>query len=102
MTTQKLSYEALDIAVKMLGYTHEERSAVITLKDGSRMTTIAHIFKTPEGIIFVNPDKCKISYRFENQEEFDAQKKFEFFDTDKEMWQDFTGMDDETWEEWNK
>ena len=102
MTTQKLSYEALDIAVKMLGYIHTEKPAVVTLKDGSRMTTTAHIFKTPEGIIFVNPSKTKISYRFENQEEFDNQDKFQFFDTEKNMYQTFTGMDDETWEEWNK
>lgn len=102
MTVEKLSYKALEIAVKMLGYTHEERPAVLTLKDGSRMTITAHIFNTPEGITFVNPSKAKISYKFEDKNEFNEQKIFQFFDSDKEMYQDFTGMDDETWEEWNK
>ena len=102
MTVKKISYDALVIAVKMLGYTQEARPAVINLRDGSRMTTTTNIFTTPEGQVLVNPDRTTTTYVFDTKEEFANQTKFEFFNTDKEMYQTFTGMDDETWEEWNK
>ena len=80
----------------------ETKFAVMTLKDGSRMTTELNILRTGT-MAFLNISNS-ITIQFENDDELNKhlEKKFEIFESDKEMYQTFTGMDDETWEEWNK
>ena len=76
--------------------------AVMNLNDGSKMTTTLSILRTG-GFALLNLSNCK-TLKFKNDEELDSYiaKKFEVFESDKDMYQTFTGMDDETWEEWNK
>lgn len=101
MTTQKIGMEVLKIAEQVLGYSRKDVNAVITLKDGSRMTSMLHIFTTPEGQVIVNPN-AKISYIFDDEQEFLSSDKFEMFESEKEMYKTFTGMTDEDWEAWNE
>jgi hypothetical protein len=104
MIKKEIGFDVLKIAETCLGYTSTIKSAIMTLKDGSRMTTTLYVFDTPEGHVLVNLNKTKITLDFESKDEFEKylSKKFEVFESDKEMWQTFTGMDEETWEEWNK
>ena len=87
---------------EMLSTKVETKFAVMTLKDGSRMTTELNILRTG-AMAFLNISNS-ITIQFENDDELNKhlEKKFEIFESDKEMYQTFTGMDDETWEEWNK
>ena len=103
MKKSQVSLQLLNIAVQMLDYKKTVKSAVMTLKDGSRMTSTLNIFETPEGVIMLNISNC-VTYEFENKTEFAKylNKKFQIFESEKEMWTEFCGMDDETWEEWNK
>ena len=103
MKKSQVSLQLLNIAVQMLDYKKTVKSAVMTLKDGSRMTSTLNIFETPEGVIMLNISDC-VTYEFENKAEFAKylNKKFQIFESEKEMWTEFCGMDDETWEEWNK
>lgn len=87
---------------ELLNTTIDTKFAVMTLKDGSRMTTELNILRTG-AMAFLNISNA-MTLKFANDEELDKYlaKKFEMFKDDKEMYQTFTGMDDETWEEWNK
>jgi hypothetical protein len=87
---------------ELLNTTVDTRFAVMTLKDGSRMTTELNILRT--GAFAILNISNAMTLKFANDEELDKYlaKKFEMFKDDKEMYQTFTGMDDETWEEWNK
>ena len=104
MKTTEIKFETLNMAVKF-GLYQEPRTinAVMNLKDGSRMTTTLYIFNDPTGKVLMNISKCK-TIEFENEEEMKEyiERKFEVFQSDKDMWQSFTGMDEETWNEWNK
>lgn len=104
MKKTNIGLDVLKAAEQFLGYKYTFKNSVMTLRDGSRMTTELHIFDTPEGHVLVNLSNTKTTYDFDSKEEFDefASKKFEMFESDKEMYQKFLGMDDETWEEWNK
>lgn len=104
MTKKEIGLNVLKAAEQCLGYKYTFKNAVMTLKDRSRMTTELHIFETPEGHVLVNLSNTKTTLDFESKEEFEkySSKKFEMFESDKEMYQNFLGMDDETWEEWNK
>lgn len=104
MKRSEVKLETLRIAVKCGLYPEcKEISAIQKMKDGSRMTSTLYIFSDPTGKMLMNISNC-ITLEFENVDEMNAyiSKKFEIFSSDKEMWQSFTGMDDETWEEWNK
>lgn len=104
MKKLEMSLEVLRVAAKMLGYTETKlENVVMSLKSG-RMTVKLYVFDTPEGQVLVNLSNTKSTLQFETKEEYQSwlDKKCEVYGTDKEMWQDFTGMDDETWEEWNK
>ena len=103
MKKNEVKLETLKIAVQFLGYKQEDTQGVMTLKDGSRMTTELHIFRTPEGPILLNLSGVT-TFEFETEEEFQKylNKKFEMFESDKDMYMNFCGMDEETWEEWNK
>ena len=97
------SLKVLKTLAPMLNYKASgEISAVMTLKDGSRTTSKLNIFETPENIVILNISDA-VTLEFSNKEEFESykNKKFEFFESDKDMYQSFMGMDDETWEEWN-
>ena len=104
MTRKEIGLDVLKVAEKCLGYKYTFKNAVMTLKDGSRITTELHIFETPEDHVLVNLSNTKHTLDFDSKEEFEsyASQKFEMFKSDKEMYQSFLGMDDETWEEWNK
>ena len=104
MTKKEISLQVLKVAEQCLGYKYTFKNAVMTLKDNSRMTTELHIFETPERHVLMNLSNTKVTYDFDTKEEFESYlaKKFEVFESDKEMYQKFCGMDDETWEEWNK
>ena len=84
--------------------TFEKLIGILTMKDDTKMTSKLYILRTKlsEAIMVTISDA--VTYTFENEEELQKflAKRFEKFESDKEMWQSFTGMDDETWEEWNK
>ena len=104
MKKSEVKYETLNIAVKCGLYNPPKKiNAIMKMKDGSRMTTTLYIFNDPTGKVLVNISKCNtIEFDDENEMQEYLNKKFEVFENDKDMWQSFTGMDDETWEEWNK
>jgi len=83
----------------------EVRPCVITMKDGSRMsnehTTIARDNVNAKGYVYISPEHSPILYTL-TEEEFANNDKFEWFDSYKDLCKEFCGMDDETWEEWNK
>ena len=104
MKKLEMSLDVLRIATKVLGYTETKlENVVMNLKSG-RMTVKLYVFDTAEGQVLVNLSNTKSTLQFDTKEEYQSwlDKKCEVYGTDKEMWQDFTGMDDETWEEWNK
>lgn len=104
MKKSEVKQMVLDIAVKCGVYAQpKEINAIMKMKDGSRMTSTLYIYNDPTGKILLSISRCTI-FEFDNEEELNSyiSKKFEIFSSDKEMWQTFTGMDDETWEEWNK
>ena len=104
MKKLEMSLDVLRIATKVLGYTETKlENVVMNLKSG-RMTVKLYVFDTPEDQVLVNISNTKSTLQFDTKEEYQSwlDKKCEVYGTDKEMWQDFTGMDDETWEEWNK
>lgn len=83
--------------------TFETLTGILTV-NGSRMTSKLHILRTKLSDAIMVTISDAVTYTFDNEEELQKYlaKKFERFETEKEMWQTFTGMDDETWEEWNK
>lgn len=95
--------DTLTVCAPMLNYKHEKKYAVMNLKDGGKTTTTLNIFETPEEIMIVNISNV-ITMQFDSKTEFEEymNKKFKVYESDKEMYQDFTGMDEETWNEWNK
>ena len=104
MKKLEMSLDVLRIATKVLGYTETKlENVVMNLKSG-RMTVKLYVFDTAEGQVLVNLSNTKSTLQFDTKEEYQRwlDKKCEVYGTDKEMWPDFTGMDDETWEEWNK
>lgn len=83
--------------------TFETLTGLLTV-NGSKMTSKLHILRTKlsEAIMLTISDA--VTYVFDNEEELQKYlaKKFERFETEKEMYQTFLGMDEETWEEWNE
>lgn len=78
------------------------KSAVMTLKDGSRMTSTLHIFDDSENdVVYLNiSDSISLQGTHKEFDEYIA-KKFEIYRSDKEMYKDFCEMDEETWNAWN-
>lgn len=101
---KKVSFKKSEVigTAKILECKVEIVSAILTLKDGSRMTTELTIIRDTKAPL-LNISNC-VTYLFDDVKELEnyLNKKFEIFESDKEMYQTFTGMDDETWEEWNK
>lgn len=91
--------------VPTLNMETEVKACVITMKDGSRMsnehTTIARDHENAEGYVYISPEHSPILYTL-TEEEFANNSKFKWYDSYKELAHDFLGIDDETWEEWNK
>ena len=81
MNKSHLNLEDLKKMETLLNIAVTTEHAVMTLKDGSRMTTELNILRTG-AMAFLNISNS-ITIQFDNDAEF-------------------TGMDDETWEEWNK
>ena len=102
MKKMKITLKEMKMMAAMMNEKVEEISAIQKLKDDSRMTSTLYVIKS-EGMPMINVSNC-ITICFESIKEMNEYitKKFEIYNSDKEMWQSFTGMDDETWEEWNK
>lgn len=83
--------------------TFEILTGLLTVRE-TQMTSKLYILRTKlsEAIMVTISDA--VTYTFDNEEELQnfLSKKFERFDTEKEMYQTFLGMDDETWNEWNE
>lgn len=71
---------------------------------GSQMTSKLHVLRTGLSKSVMVTISDAVTYVFEDEKEFQkfSAKKFVEYNTEKEMYQDFLKMDDETWEEWNK
>ena len=102
MTLKQIGIEVLDMGVKFLGYEKKTRVGIMTLKDGSKITTHLNEYKTPEGQVLVNLSNTKNTIEFKNMDEANNyyKEKIEFFQNDKEMYMKHFKMDEETWEEW--
>lgn len=102
MKKVEVTKAVLDVAVEVMGYKRKEQVATMSLRDG-RMTTHLHIYDTPQGEVFVNISNA-VTYYFETKEAFTkyADKKFKFYNSEKEMYIKDWGMTEESWEEWNK
>lgn len=91
--------------VPALNMETEVRPCVITLKNGDRVsnehTTIARDNERAKGYVYISPEHSPILYTL-TEDEFKNNTKFEWFDSYKDLCKDFCGMDEETWEEWNK
>lgn len=98
----KLNLNEMNQIAEMLNYKVSNKVGVMTLKDGSRMTTELHIFEIPEGPVFLNLSNAT-TFKFEDKESFDKYitKKFQLYKNDKEMYMDFCGMSEEDWKVWN-
>ena len=99
--TTKLA--TLKTLAPMLGYTEKELFGTMTLKDGSSMTSKLTSFKTPEGHMILNISDV-VTFDFDSVAEYNEyiSRKFKIHNTEKEMYLQDWGMDEETWEEWNK
>lgn len=72
---------------------------------GSQMTSTLYILRTGLSEAIMVTISNSVTYVFDNEEEFQkylSKKKFVKYNTEKEMYQDFLKMDDETWEQWNE
>lgn len=72
---------------------------------GSQMTSKLCILRTGLSEAIMVTISNSVTYVFDNEEELQkylSKKKFVKYNTEKEMYQDFLKMDDETWEEWNE
>ena len=92
-------------AAEILNYKHETRFGIMNMRHGGRGTTTLEIFHDPAtGSVLLNiSDAC--TFCFVSDEEFDEYIENHFaavFDTEKDMYKAFTGMDDETWNAWNE
>lgn len=103
MKRLEMRVDQFKIAAKMLKYELRTCAAIMTMKDGSRMTTRVESFYTPEGHVCVVLSNSVI-FDFDTYEEFEQwfNKKFELCESEKDMYQKFLGLTDEDWEEWNK
>lgn len=84
--------------------TLETLTGLLTIS-GNQMTSSLYILRTglSEKIMVTISDA--VTYVFDSEEELQkylSKKKFKRYNTEKEMYQDFLQMDDETWDEWNK
>lgn len=102
MKKMSLKLKEVYMMAQMLNSEVKEVSAVMNCKNGSRMTSTLYILHTQEAPV-LNISNCS-TYMFDTVEEMDSYiaKKFQVYESDKQMYQEFVGMDDETWEEWNK
>ena len=84
--------------------TLEKKVGLLNVANGT-MTSELYIFRTQlNNTIAMTISNC-VTYMFDSEEEMNkwlTKKKFKEYNSDKEMYMDFTGMDEETWEEWNK
>lgn len=71
---------------------------------GSKMGSKLSILRTKECDQITVTISNAVTYIFDNEEELQKflNKNFEKYDTEKQMYQEFFGMDDETWEAWNE
>ena len=104
MTKKNIGYDILKFCAPQLGYTETERVGVLTLKDGSRVSTHFYEFKGKDGDYMLNLSKTKITLLFDTEQELQAyyDNKVEFYGSEKELATGFLGMTEEVWEEWNK
>mgnify|MGYP003289255807 CR=1 FL=1 len=102
MEKSNLRVKELKEMAKLLVTDVEQFSATM-VQAGSRMTSTFTVLHTG-AFVLVDISNC-VGFKFNNEEEFEKwlnKKEVVRYSSDKEMYQDFTGMDDETWEEWNK
>lgn len=71
---------------------------------GTQMTSKLYILRTGLSEAIMVTISNAVTYVFDNEEELQEflAKKFVKFETEKEMYQEFLKMDDETWEQWNE
>lgn len=83
--------------------TFETLTGLLTVS-GNQMTSKLHILRTKLSEAIMVTISNTVTYVFDNEEELQKflSKRFTKFDTEKEMYQTFLGMDDETWEQWNE
>ena len=83
--------------------TFETLTGLLTV-NGSQMTSSLYILRTGLSEAITVTISNAVTYVFDNEEELQKYllKKFKRYNTEKEMYQDFLQMDDETWDEWNK
>ena len=83
--------------------TFETLTGLLTV-NGSQMTSSLYILRTGLSEAITVTISNAVTYIFDNEEELQKylSKKFKRYNTEKEMYQDFLQMDDETWDEWNK
>ena len=83
--------------------TFETLTGLLTV-NGSQMTSSLYILRTGLSEAITVTISNTVTYIFDNEEELQKylSKKFKKYNTEKEMYQDFLQMDDETWDEWNK
>lgn len=102
-----LKLETLKLAVKKLGYSiiFENQKAVMKWDNGEEMTTTLNAYQDIafSEDIFLNINNVK-TLQFDTREEFDKfiLERFKLCANDKEMYMEFTGMDEDTYTEWNK
>ena len=107
MKQSVLKLEVLKVAVKELGYSviFENQKAVMKWDNGEEMTTTLNAYQDIafSKDIFLNINNMK-TLQFDTREEFEKYilKKFRLYANDKDMYMDFTGMDEDTYTEWNK
>lgn len=83
--------------------TLETLTGLLTVS-GNQMTSSLYILRTGLSEAIMVTISNAVTYVFDNEEELQKylSKKFKRYNTEKEMYQDFLQMDDETWDEWNK
>ena len=83
--------------------TFETLTGLLTV-GGNQMTSSLYILRTGLSEAITVTTSNAVTYIFDNEEELQKylSKKFKRDNTEKEMYQDFLQMDEETWDEWNK
>lgn len=83
--------------------TFETLTGLLTVS-GNQMTSKLYILRTGLSEAIMVTISNAVTYVFDNEEEFQKylSKRFVKYDTEREMYQDFLKMDDETWEQWNE
>lgn len=84
----------------MMDYKETTLHGILTMNDGSRITSVLNVFEAPEGGMMVNISGSA-TFTFDNKEEFDkwVERKFELHESQKETERVFSGVDKETWDE---